>query len=234
MADTKNPSIRTLVLITTEKLSVKAIEVFKENGLPLQYCMLAEGTASSEILDLLGLGTSEKRVLVSMLPKVYANRMIKKLHDELNMSSVNSGIAFTLPLTGVNSLFLKLITKDYEIEEASGKNNDAEEGEIINMNEKNYSLVAAIVNRGFSGDIMVVAREAGAGGGTVIHSRELITEESAGFWGANIQEEKEVLLILAETENKTKIMKAISEKYGTRSEANGLVLSLPLDSVIGI
>lgn len=233
MEKTRNPSIRTLVLITTEKLLPKAIEVFKENELPLQYCMLAEGTASSEILDMLGLGTSEKRILISMLPKVYANIMLKKLHDELSMNTVNSGIAFTMPLTGANSLFLKLIVKDYKI--------DAEEGEetemnsnINDMDQKNYSLVAAIVNRGFSGDVMVAAREAGAGGGTVIHSRELITEESAGFWGANIQEEKEVLLIIAQTENKTEIMKAISEKYGTHSEANGLVMSLPIDSVMGI
>ncbi|MBQ7968448.1 MAG: transposase [Clostridia bacterium] len=234
MANTKNPPIRALVLITTEKLSGKAVEVFKNNGLPLQYSMLAEGTASSEILDMLGLGTSEKRVLVSMLPKAYANIMLKKLHNELRMNTVNSGIAFTVALTGANNLFLKLIVKDYDIAETDGKQNDAEEGEVINMNEKNYSLVAAIVNRGFSGDVMVAAREAGASGGTVIHSRELITEESAGFWGVNMQEEKEVLLILADAENKTNIMKAISEKYGTHSEANGLVLSLPIDSVMGI
>ncbi len=234
MANTKNPPIRALVLITTEKLSGKAADVFKNNGLPLQYSMLAEGTASSEILDMLGLGTSEKRVLVSMLPKAYANIMLKKLHNELRMNTVNSGIAFTVALTGANNLFLKLIVKDYDIAETDGKQNDAEEGEVINMNEKNYSLVAAIVNRGFSGDVMVAAREAGAGGGTVIHSRELITEESAGFWGVNMQEEKEVLLILADAENKTNIMKAISEKYGTHSEANGLVLSLPIDSVMGI
>lgn len=49
-----------------------------------------------------------------------------------------------------------------------------------------------------------------------------------------MQEEKEILLILSDSENKVNIMKAISEKYGTHSEANGLVVSLPIDSVMGI
>ncbi len=222
--------IRALVLITTEKLSKKAIEIYKECGLPIQYSVLAEGTASSEILDMLGLGSTEKKLLISVIPKVYADKMLQKLHSELVMNSVNTGIAFTIPLTGANSLFLKLIVKDYVIDEQNGK----EKGESSNMNTNNYSLVAAIVNRGFSSDVMTVAREAGAGGGTVIHSRELINEESANFWGANMQEEKEILLILTKPEDKVNIMKAISENYGTRSEANGLVISLPIDSVMGI
>lgn len=230
----KNEKIRALVLITTEKLSKKATEIFKECGLTIQYSLLAEGTASSEILDMLGLGSTEKKLLVSMLPKVYADRMIQKLNSELGMGNVNSGIAFTIPLTGANRLFLKLIVKEYTIEETDEQEKCTEEGENSVMNGNNYSLVAAIVNRGFSSDVMVAAREAGARGGTVVHSRELINEESATFWGTNMQEEKEILLIITNPEEKVKIMKAISENYGTHSEANGLVISLPIDSVMGI
>ena len=55
-----------------------------------------------------------------------------------------------------------------------------------------------------------------------------------GFWGFSIQEEKEMLFIVTENENKLKIMQAIGEKYGMRSEAKGIVLSLPIDTVIGL
>ena len=53
-------------------------------------------------------------------------------------------------------------------------------------------------------------------------------------WGINAQAEKEVIYILAEQESKLPIMKAIAEKCGLRSEAQGLVISIPVDAVVGL
>ena len=79
-----------------------------------------------------------------------------------------------------------------------------------------------------------VAREAGAGGGTVVHSRRIGNKEAMGFWGMSIQEEKEMLFIVTENDSKLEIMQAIGERCGMHSEAKGLVLSLPIDTVIGL
>lgn len=49
----------------------------------------------------------------------------------------------------------------------------------------------------------------------------------------NIQEEKEMVFIITEKENKLKIMQAIGAKCGLHSDADGLVLSMPIDTVIG-
>jgi hypothetical protein len=54
------------------------------------------------------------------------------------------------------------------------------------------------------------------------------------MWGLGLQEEKELVLILAETEDKLAIMRAVSESCGMHSEAKGLVVSLPVDSVMGV
>lgn len=223
------PSFQILTLITTPKLAKKAAEMFRRGGLPLQYQMNAEGTASSEIMDMLGLGSIDKNVLVSMLPKPFGDVMLGKLHSELRLDAVNSGIAFTIPLTGANNLILRMLTQTAE-DNALQTNRKGED----TMPEAKYVLIAAIVNRGFSGDTMKAAREAGAGGGTVVHSRQLGNEEAAGFWGVSVQNEKEIVLILSGAENKVKIMRAISEHCGMSSEAKGVVVSLPIDSVIGI
>lgn len=71
-------------------------------------------------------------------------------------------------------------------------------------------------------------------GGTIVHSRRIGNNETMGFWGLSIQEEKETLFIVAQNESKLKIMQAIGEKYGMRSEAKGIVLSLPIDMVTGL
>lgn len=232
LANKNNPSVHILVLITTDKSAVKARDVFKKAGFPIQYGFLAEGTASSEILDMLGLGSTEKRVLISMLKKEYAGIMLEKLHRELEMHKLDSGIAFTVSLTGANNLFLRMVTNDDEISEEIKKL--TQKGDVVMNNGREYSLIAAVVDRGFANDVMISAREAGAGGGTVVHSRQLINEQTAGFWGISMQEEKDILLIISKHEDKVNIMKAISEKYGMQSEAKGVVLSLPIDSVMGL
>ena len=50
------------------------------------------------------------------------------------------------------------------------------------MSETQYSFVAAIVNRGFGGDVMEVVRAAGTKEGTIIRSRRIGNEDvnSAG------------------------------------------------------
>jgi len=106
--------------------------------------------------------------------------------------------------------------------------------EDTDMEDSRHTLIAAIVNRGCSGDVMKAARAAGAKGGTVINSRRIGNEEAASFWGLSAQEEKEIILILSETDDKVEIMHEISTHCGMQSEAKGIVMSMSVDSVIGI
>ena len=219
------PALRILVLITTAKLADKAAKLFQKEKMPLQYRFNAEGTASSEVMDMLGLGSIDKCVLLSLIQRDQANSILKKLKSELQMTSVNSGIAFTIPMNGANNLIVRLLSQTGE--EPKGKDKTS-------MSEATHGLITAIVNRGFSGDVMTAARAAGATGGTVIHSRQVSGEEASALWGLDAQEEKEIVMILADAESRVAIMQSISQKCGMHSEAKGLVLSMPIDSVIGI
>ena len=226
MVKIKMPIMRALVLITTEKSANRASDMFSESGIPLQSNVIAQGTASSEILDMLGLGSTEKRLLMTVLSKKAADEMLKTLHNDLKMSRADGGIGFTLPVTGASSMLMKMVAEQDNTE-------DEKREEDKNMNNS-HTMIVAVLNRGFSGDVMKVAREAGAFGGTVVNSRQVANEETAGFWGMSMQEEKEMLLIITEVEKKLTIMKAISEQFGQHSEAKGLVISMPIDNVMGI
>ena len=68
----------------------------------------------------------------------------------------------------------------------------------------------------------------------VIRSRRIGNEETTSFWGLSVQDEKEILLILTACANKVPIMKCIGESCGMHSEAQGILLSMPIDSVAGI
>jgi len=102
------------------------------------------------------------------------------------------------------------------------------------MEDTKYTLVAAVVKRGFSGDVMEAAKGAGARGGTIVHSRHIGIEEFAHLLENDMQGEKEIVIILAEIEKKMPIMQSISERCGINSNAKGFVFSMPIDSVMGI
>ena len=224
----ENKGYELLMLIASPKLTDRAADLFLKSALPIQYRLNAEGTASSEIMDTLGLGSTDKGVLISTVPKLFGQKMLELLHTKLRLDAVNSGIAFTIPLTGVSKLLFQMMKQTAE--KTASKNGKDES----TMSTSKYVLISAIVNRGFSTEVMDAAREAGAGGGTVLHSRSIGNEDATGFWGLSAQEEKEVVLILAEHEKKNDIMSAVSNACGMHSDAKGVVMSLPIDSVMGL
>ncbi len=225
----KKTAFRMLFLIAVPKLANKAVDLYKKGNIPVQYIFHAQGTASSEIMDTLGLSGEDKNILFSTLPKPFADHMLIKLQKKLHLGMPNSGIAFTIPLLSCSGRMVQLMENlpAEEKQTALGRY----ESEMI---ENEYAMIMAIVNQGFSEEVMDAARPMGASGGTVFHSRRIGNEEAMKFWGIRIQEEREVVLILVKKENKLPIMQAICQQCGMQSEAHGIVFSLPVDGIIGL
>ncbi len=221
-----------LFVVTSPKLARKAELMFETGHVPLVYRSYGHGTASSEVMDMLGLSDEDKCILIAALSEIFADEMLKKLRRELRLGLVNTGVAFTVPVSAANGKMLKLIEKVNEEKGQTCDHNIKRSGS--KMEEGTYELIMAIVNRGCSEAVMEAARPEGATGGTVINSRRVGSEEAMRFWGINVQPERELVLILADRSKKKDIMKAISENCGMRTEARGVVLSLPVDSVVGL
>ena len=96
-----------------------------------------------------------------------------------------------------------------------------------------YQLIITVANRGYTDLVMEAARSAGAGGGTVIHARSTGGSD-AKFFGMSIAEEREMILIVAPTEEKNAIMQAIMARAGMETKAQAVTYSLALDDVAGL
>ena len=83
-------------------------------------------------------------------------------------------------------------------------------GEEENNMDNKWKMITVIVNTGYADDIMDAARKAGATGGTVTHARGTGTAEDAHFLGVTIVPEKEMIMILAESDKSQAIVDAIS------------------------
>lgn len=225
----KKTGLRLLFLIVDVHTAKKAELVFKKAGIHMQYRFSGIGTATNQILDLLGLEEDDKKILMCIVPKHLAKLFLQKLADHLYLREAGAGIAFTIPIDGVSAPVMRLID-----ERTMDKINHKTQNEVKKMAEQvNYGLILAMINRGFSEEIMETARGAGAMGGTVIHARQLGLEDTMKFWGISVQDEKEILMILTHRKNKSAIMRAVCEKHGVHSEAHGMILSLPVDHFIG-
>ncbi len=96
----KKSAYRMLFLIATPKLVRKAEDLLKQEKIPVQHLFHAQGTATSEVMDMLGLDGIDKRIMMSMMPKVCADDTLKKMKKKLHLGMPNTGIAFTLTLSG--------------------------------------------------------------------------------------------------------------------------------------
>ncbi len=226
MSEKKRDPLRVLVMVVDDEMAEKASSFFYHNRVPLQYIITAQGTAPSDILSILGLSETDKRLVVATLPKVIADDMIVKLYQKFNLGVPGSGIVFTLPLTGINLQFVNMLN--------AMERGDNEGKEEWHMSDIKHSLVAAIVNQGYSDDVMEAARQAGARGGTVIHGRRVAGEKVVNTWGLSVQDEREIVFILVKNEHKHDVMQVIADRCGMHSEAKGLVISMPVDNILGL
>ena len=100
--------------------------------------------------------------------------------------------------------------------------------------DKKFELVVSIVNRGHSDAVVEASREAGANGGTIIYGRGTSPFEKDSIMGVSIQPEKEIIMTLTPTDNKTNIMQTICEKAHIEEAGMGICFSLPINQVRGI
>lgn len=228
-------SLRVIILIASPKLANKAENLFHTAGVPVLHRLHAVGTASSEMMDILGLGSIDKSMLLALMPKAASVDMLRNLYKKLHLGQPGSGIVCTLPLFGANALLFRMLAHLTENGTPVEAGKTPVRKEENAMAECKHMLIAAVVNQGYSEQVMDAARGAGAAGGSVLHSRHIVGDGvDMSFWGMTVQEEKEMILIIADREKKLPIMKAIGEACGMRTKAQGLVVSLPIESVLGL
>ena len=95
-------------------------------------------------------------------------------------------------------------------------------------------MIVVIVNKGFSSEVMDVARANGATGGTILSGKGTGGEKAQKFFAMSLQEEKEVVLILVKEEIRAEIMRAVAAEFGLDSPGKGIVFSIPVEETIGL
>jgi hypothetical protein len=226
------PVLKFMVFILDWSKSADITEILEESRVRFHFICKGRGTASSEVLDLLGIGRTDKAVVICLEQNVMIPVLLKRAGKKLGLHNPGAGIAFTVPLTGINKPILQVfkdsIHKNIQADEMAPKKKEK------NMSEKKHDLIVIVVNQGYSDELMTAARDAGASGGTIINARGLAHKGPVKFFGVSVQDEKEIITILTNRTKKIAIMQAVSQAFGITSKAQGIVFSLPAEDITGL
>ncbi len=102
------------------------------------------------------------------------------------------------------------------------------------MKTNNHEVIFAIVNSGFADDVMEIAKENGARGGTILNARGVAGQEAAAFFGITLHQEKEILMMVVDKAIRDDILNAIYKQMGMAKKAQGIAFSLPVSDVAGL
>ncbi|MBO5339292.1 MAG: hypothetical protein J6A96_06290 [Clostridia bacterium] len=206
--------------------SSQYIKTLNENDVVLHYQCVGEGTAPSEMLDILGLGSSEKDIMISFATQSTANRIATNLNKNLGTTLGYQGLFMIIPTNAFSRISAEIIKKN---------SNDYLKGDGDKMSsEYKYSLILISVNRGYTDAVMQTAKFAGATGGTIIKARLAEADIVAAYANTILNEEKEIVAILAPDSVRNQILESVNSEFGLKSEAQGVVLSVPVDKVFKI
>ena len=218
-------SVYCMVTITGRNHGERFSSLCRAEDLPVMMLTLGTGTASSEMLDYFGMESREKIVIFTVVTQESWRHVKEQMEQKLNIDVPGTGISFIIPVSSVGGgkAFRYLLAGQEYVKE--------EESELKNTE---YELLVVISNYGYNNLVMDAAREAGAGGGTVVHARGTGMEKAEKFLGVTLAEEKEMTFIVTRSEKKNEIMKAIMEKAGMESKAKSILFSLPVTETAGL
>lgn len=221
-----------IVTIVKRNLSEKFIDFFKLYGSSLVLSAACRGTASSSILDYLGLEKTEKSILFTFVNKNLSKTILKELVYTMNIDVPGAGIGMSIPISSIGSQCALAYFDQGTHDNIS--NTSSEMKEEKSMNDSQYSLIIVITNLGCTDMVMDAARSANAGGGTIIHAKGTGLDKAEKFFGISLSSEKEMIFITTLTKDKNNIMKAIISNAGMKTEAQSMVISVPVDNVVGL
>ena len=214
-----------MITIIERNSTDRFTKFYETYGASVSFVSVGRGTATSEVLDFLGLEISEKAVIFSAVTYKVWKAIRYGLQNRMRIDVPGTGIAFIVPFSSVGGKkALAALTCGQEFIK----------GEESVLKDTKYELLVTITNQGYTDLVMDAARSSGAGGGTIIHAKGTGVKEASHFMGVALAAEKEIVLIVVKSAEKNTIMKAIMEEAGPTSKARAIVFSLPVTETAGM
>ena len=182
------------------------MNLLAKNGASAITCFYGYGLSNGHIENMLHIDKIKKEIVMAILDEEDAKVLLRELNKEINKT--NTAIAFTTPL-------------EYRIEDEDKMNLE-------------YVALYVIVDRHEGQKAVQIAQENGARGASLVHGRGSAKEVKSILFNMNIEEEKDLVIMLVKTELADQIKNAIYEQMQLKDENKGIIYTLPVIEVRGL
>lgn len=97
-----------------------------------------------------------------------------------------------------------------------------------------FSAVISIVPEELEERAIDIAKEAGAGGATILGAKGIGLEQEKTFFNLSYERPDSVLLFILERKTALKVIKALSQELDMEASGNGIVFSMPIEHLGGV
>jgi len=197
----------------------KVLKASKELGVTGGTFLLGKGTIKNSILNMLGLDEVRKEILLMVIEESLEESLNEHLRKRFNLDKPNHGITFSIPIT-----HLAILNRHEYISKPKMRGAD----------DMKYEAIVTIVDKGLSDDVVEAAQSAGSTGGTVIHGRGAGSNDTAKLFNIEIEPEKDIVLILSESEKTEAIVNSIKDKLNIDEPGKGVIFVVDVNRTLGL
>ena len=228
----RNNRVKLLVGIINKEDESRFTEIVNECAISVHFSGVGHGTARNAYMNYFGFNEIEKRITMSLIPEGAEHNILSAIGHGLKLYLVGRGIAFTVPLSGISSILNGAILSGVDKPDKP----KARRAPISKKKEKKsmHELVIAVVDTKYTDIAIEAARAAGATGATIFHTKSVGNERAEQSIGTTLSRETDSIYFLTTLEYKTKIMEAVRDVAGLKTDGGALIFSLPVDDLVGV
>lgn len=226
MSQRNEKQVIVLLSIVERGKGTKLIKTLEKLNMGMHFQCIGFGTAPTEMMDIFGLGSNDKDIIISFAAERRVIEMMGEFGNSFGSYSAYGGLMMVLGVNAINRLVSEILHLNMT--------DDIGKGAEVMKNEHKHNLIMINVGQGYTDEVMETARKAGATGGTVIRGRWVDVEKIQEFVQKEFDEEREIILIMAPAKNTGQIMDEVNQKFGMRTDANGILSALPIEKAYKI
>jgi nitrogen regulatory protein PII len=211
-------SYQLLVTIVNCGIANQIIRAAKKIGVKGATVLYGHGLSNGRFLSFLEMVDCRKEIILMIVNEMIIDDVLSTLTRDYKLNRPHHGVAFTINIDNF------LGTGRYFYEDA----------QIKQGGESMFNSIYIIVDRGKAEEAMEYALKAGAQGGTIINARGSGIHETSKVFSMEIEPEKEILLIIAKTDNTKAIVELVSEKLEIEKPGNGIIFVQKVNKAVGI
>ncbi len=219
--DESKASYELNVVIVKDGMGSKVIALAKKCGISGGTVILGKGTVKNSILQFFELAETTKEIVLVLSCSQTGCAFLTLVNKELRLEKPNHGIAFSIPV-------INIMGTHYYSKVANEKCESKGDEMIL------YNSIFVIVDKGNAKHVVEAANEAGACGATIINARGSGLHETSKLFAIEIEPEKEIVIILAESEKASAICEKINDKIDIEESGKGIMFVQNVNKVYGV